>query len=107
MKGFEDERNFVAHSHPMQLFQTYTHFCLFINLNQPTKKCHHKLSHAPKHTLIILPYFENQIQSLSLAVALLISLLNSQIRMYILRSLSHSQIGLCVFKRQRFNSPDP
>ena len=114
MKVFEDERNLVAHSHPMQLFHTnpisnlHTLFIyLFIYLflifkifsNQPIKNCRHKLTRAPHHTLI-LPYFENQIQSLSLFLKSELS----QIRMYFFRSrslslsLSFSNQSLCFQK---------
>ena len=74
-------------------FQTYTLYFLFIYLflifkifsNQPIKNCRHKLTRAPHHTLI-LPYFENQIQSLSLFLKSELS----QIRMYFFRSRSLS-----------------
>ena len=97
MKVFEDERNLVAHSHPMQLFHTnpisnlhtlffYLFLIFKIFSNQPIKNCRHKLTRAPHHTLIILPYFENQIQSLSLFLKSELS----QIRMYFFRSRSLS-----------------
>ena len=121
MKVFEDERNLVAHSHPMQLFHTnpisnlHTLFIyLFIYLflifkifsNQPIKNCRHKLTRAPHHTLI-LPYFENQIQSLSLSQVWALSNSYVFLSFSFSLSLSLSQISLCVFKKQRFNSSDP
>ena len=107
----------AALSHQSHFKPTHSIFYLFIYLflifkifsNQPIKNCRHKLTRAPHHTLIILPYFENQIQSLSLFLKSELS----QIRMYFFRSrslslsLSLSQISLCVFKKQRFNSSDP
>ena len=65
----------AALSHQSHFKPTHSIFYLFIYLflifkifsNQPIKNCRHKLTRAPHHTLIILPYFENQIQSLSLS----------------------------------------